>query len=478
MKIIYLKSFLIAIILSNALPGICQNPDNIVVVKPKEINDVLNNPGTGFTTFQMFNGNNLAPNQDVLREANLKQFNQSGKNLNNKDYPETSIAYFRINWSVIEPERGKYRWDFIDSLLVLAYAHNQTLMLRISPYKGKPIDDVPTWYRTMVGPQREFKYYKWPIDPENPLYAECFGEMIRALGQRYDGHPYLEAIDLAIIGWAGEGGGSELLSTKTRKALVKAYSDSFKETPLIALLMDPETNGYADSQQSVGWRVDCIGDLGFWADEQNGWTHMYDFYPREIINCNVQNNWETSPVSFEICGDFMNWKNNQGYSREDVKYIFDQSLKWHISSFNAKSSPVPEEWKDLVDDWLKKMGYRFVLRRFTFSPKISQNEKLYFTSWWENNGVAPCYRDFAFAIRLKNNQVERVFLTTADIRKWLPGDNVYDNFVFVPMNMKPGAYNLEIGIVDPISHLPKIKLAIEGQDTEGWYRMGKIEIVK
>lgn len=470
-----MKNIILGIILLLSLDCFAQN---VVIVKPKEIDDVLTNPGIGFTTFQMFNGDNHKPNQDVVREINLKQFDNPIEVRENKNYPETSIAYFRVNWSVVEPERGKYRWDYIDSLLELAHTHDQTLMLRISPYKGRPIDDVPAWYREMAGPEREFAHVKWPVDPENPLYAECFGNMIRALGERYDGNPDLEAVDLAIIGWAGEGGGSELLSQKTREALIDAYTDSFRETPLIALLMDPATNMYARDQVPMGWRIDCIGDLGFWADEQNGWTHMHDFYPREIINCNVQDDWKTSPLSFEICGTFPNWKNTQGYNREQVKYIFDQSLKWHISSFNAKSAPVPEEWQDLVDDWLKKMGYRFVLRRFTFPSGVPQNGKLEFTSWWENKGVAPCYKDFAFAIRLKNNQDERILVTSADIREWLPGDNVYDDRVFIPLDMKTGTYDLQVGIIDAVKGEPKIKLAIEGKDEEGWYSLGNIEVTR
>lgn len=470
-----MKNIILGIILLLSLNCFAQN---VVIVKPKEIDDVLTNPGIGFTTFQMFNGDNHKPNQDVVREINLEQFDNPIEVRENNNYPKTSIAYFRINWSVVEPERGKYRWDYIDSLLELAHVHDQTLMLRISPYKGRLIDDVPAWYREMVGPEREFAHVKWPVDPENPLYAECFGNMIRALGERYDGNPDLEAVDLAIIGWAGEGGGSELLSQKTREALIDAYTDSFRETPLIALLMDPATNMYARDQVPMGWRIDCIGDLGFWADEQNGWTHMHDFYPREIINCNVQDDWKTSPLSFEICGTFPNWKNTQGYNREQVKYIFDQSLKWHISSFNAKSAPVPEEWQDLVDDWLKKMGYRFVLRRFTFPSGVPQNGKLEFTSWWENKGVAPCYKDFAFAIRLKNNQDERILVTSADIREWLPGDNVYDDRVFIPLDMKTGTYDLQVGIIDAVKGEPKIKLAIEGKDEEGWYSLGNIEVTR
>jgi hypothetical protein len=38
-----------------------------------------------------------------------------------------------------------------------------------------------------------------------------------------------------------------------------------RKTPLIALLTDEKTNKYANTQGNIGWRVDCIGDLGFWA---------------------------------------------------------------------------------------------------------------------------------------------------------------------------------------------------------------------
>src|SRR5690349_2737549 len=87
----------------------------VTVVRPVEINDVLINPGMGLTTFQMFNGDNLAFH-DVLNEADINTFGKPGVQTNN-NHPLTSIAYFRIQWRLIEPEQGKYRWDFIDALL-------------------------------------------------------------------------------------------------------------------------------------------------------------------------------------------------------------------------------------------------------------------------------------------------------------------------------------------------------------------------
>ena len=446
--------------------------------KPKEINDVLINPGIGFNTFQMFNGDNLAPNQDVLREANVEQFRHTGSSMKNDHYPQTSTAYFRILWSVIEPERDVYRWDYIDSLLALAHEHGQTLLLRIAPYKGRPIDDVPAWYRELVGPKRDFKHIKWPVDPENPLYAECFGNMIRELGKRYDGHPDLESVDVSIVGWAGEGGGTNLLSTGTMHRLMDAYIESFKKTQLIALLTGEESVEYLKSKANVGWRQDCLGDLGFWADEQNGWTHMYDYYPMAIVNYGMSDAWRTAPVTFEICGTCGYWQKKEGYDEADVQYIIDQSLKWHISSFNAKSSPVPEEWNPLMDEWLKKMGYRFVLRRLAYPDTVKVNGKLPFQTWWENKGVAPIYRYYTLAIRLKKGNEEYLLPTCANITQWMPGDNVFDDAVFVPFGATPGTYKVEMAILDPVSRKPAVKLAIEGMQEDGWYSLGTVEVAE
>jgi hypothetical protein len=451
-----------------------QIKEGIVVIRPVEINDVLINPGMGFTTFQMFNGDNFRPNQDVLNEADLGIYgkNKSSENLN---HPPTSIAYFRIQWKFVEPEPGKYRWDFIDGLLDMAHKKGQSLMLRISPYKGHPRDDVPEWYRQMVGPERQFSHEKWVVDPEDPRYTKYFGAMVRALAERYDGHPDLESIDVSIVGFAGEGGGTELLSEKTMKNLLDPYIEGFKKTPMTVLIHGKNANDYITSKTTIGWRQDCLGDLGFWADEQNGWTHMYDYYPQTIIEYGMQEAWKKGPVSFEICGIFDTWDSREGYSNEQVQYIIDQSLKWHISSFNGKSSPVPDKWKPMVDDWLRKMGYRFVLRRFSFPETVRSNGKLNFETWWENKGVAPCYKDYKLAIRLQNKKKSAVFVTEVDIRQWLPGDNLYNDSIFIPSDFKPGEYDVQIAIVDRQSN-PKIKLAIAGVDNEGWYSLGKVNI--
>jgi hypothetical protein len=73
------------------------------------------------------------------------------------------------------------------------------------------------------------------------------------------------------------------------KKLIDTFLESFRKTPLLILLQGKESHFYAASRAPVGWRQDCLGDLVFWAAEQNGWTHMYDYYPQSIINFGMEN---------------------------------------------------------------------------------------------------------------------------------------------------------------------------------------------
>jgi hypothetical protein len=441
----------------------------IVTVRPNEIDDVLINPGIGFMTFQRFNGDGL--NEGLKWTEGYPIVYQPFKgSLENPNHPMTSMAYFRVYWKFVEPEQGKYNWNLIDTALRTAHDRKQTLMLRIAPYGTGKDNDVPDWYRAMTGAEPGLPVQKWRTNPEDLRYAQHFGRMIREIGKRYDGHPDMESVDLSIVGAWGEGAGAADLTQLTREALVDAYLEAFLKTPLVMLLTDEKTNKYGISKRPVGWRVDCLGDMGGFSNP--AWSHMQDYYPQAIINFGMRDAWQEAPVSFEVCWVMQHWK-EKGW---DVDYIIDQSLKWHISSFNAKSSAVPEEWKPSVNRWLKKMGYRFVLRKFTMPSAARPHEKVAFTTWWENKGVAPIYKPFAMALRLKSAKRTEVFVTDADIRKWLPGDSLYDGAIALPADLPSGDYEVSIGIVDGRTRTPRVKLAIKGIDGEGWHPLMTIRI--
>ncbi|RJP19062.1 MAG: DUF4832 domain-containing protein [Candidatus Omnitrophota bacterium] len=457
--------FLVGLILSMTV-CLTAIPQETITVRPAEIDDVLINPGIGFMTFQRFNGDKLNDGKGWTEGFPIVYQDFDG-NLENENHPMTSLAYFRVYWKFVEPAKDVYAWDLIDLALQTAKERGQTMLLRIAPYGTGPERDVPDWYREMMGEEKNLPIDKWQTNPEYPRYVEHFGGMIRDLGQRYSGHPVLESVDVSIVGAWGEGAGSERLTQKTREALVDCYLESFPDTDLIMLLTDEKTNKYGLSKRNVGWRVDCLGDMGGFSKT---WCHMLDYYPQAIIECGMKDAWKTAPVSLEVCWVMQHWK-DMGW---DVDYIIDQSLKWHISSFNGKSSPTPKEWEPNVERWLKKMGYRLALRKFTYPSKVKAGETLTFTSWWENKGVAPCYKPFPLALRLKNDERQTIVKTKADIREWLPGDSLYDDSILIPKDVPAGEYTLEIAILDLHSEQPKVKLAIDGIQDDGWYLLGKL----
>ena len=459
----------------------------MTVIRPQESDAVLKNPGIGFTTFQRFEGDPLNPGSTWTEGFPPVRAPQSADGEQDGRYPPSTIAYLRLYWRFVEPAREQFDWRVIDSALETAHRHGQTLMLRIAPYGVDEASDVPAWYRAETGekldkarPRADWTATraKWMVDPENEAYARYFGEFIRRLGERYDGSPDLEAVDLSIVGAWGEGAGSDLLSDRTRRKLIRSYTERFRQTPLLLQPSDEKTVGetLASARQTpkhgeasgpaMGWRADCLGDMGGFSSSANTMT---DFYPEAVVHNGLTELWKTAPVSMEACWVMQHWK-EKGW---DLQYIMEQSIKWHMSSFNAKSSAVPPEWKPQVDWWLKHMGYRFVLGRFAFTTVMDRSRVFTYRSWWENKGDAPPYRRYVPAVRFcARNSAPTIVLLEGDPRRWLPGDSVMDGTVRLPETLHDGEYTVEVALVDPATSRPAIQLAIRGSAPDGWFLLG------
>jgi hypothetical protein len=79
-------------------------------------------------------------------------------------------------------------------------------------------------------------------------------------------------------------------------------------------------------------------------------------------------------------------------------------------------------------------------------------------------------------LRLLGPSDKRIVVTDANLRSWLPGDNLYDGVVTIPADVAEGTYELQIGILDERFDEPDVKLAIEGRRPDGWYPLGKIAV--
>jgi len=463
------SSSLIVILIS--FPGLVLAQGETVVVRPTEIHDVLVNPGMGITTFQRFNGDPLNPELGWSEEGpTQKVAPASGK----PDFPEASIAYCRWFWTAIEPEHRHYLWEIIDRALEQAHEHHQTLAIRLMPYDQK--HPLPEWFRVSGARRANQPTDKdgaiWQPDFTDPVYLKYWGELVAAAGQRYDGHPYLDSVDISSIGFWGEGWSDYMPAFPYQKALIDIWLEAFQRTTLLMNFDQQEALAYG-TQHGAGWRLDCWGDLR--SNPVNGnahWSHMLDFYPMQIVRAGIQDVWQRSPVSLETCGVPGSWL-KQGW---DVDYTLEQALRWHVSSVNVKSSAIPAEWKAKFDELQKKMGYRFILRRLEYSKTVQRDHLAAIHMWWLNAGVAPVYRPYDLAVELYSSGQSAVVTLPVDIRKWLPGDAVYDGTIYIPADLSPGEYRVRVAMLDPRTRQPAIRLAIQGRQPDGWYDVGAITV--
>ena len=242
-----------------------------------------------------------------------------------------------------------------------------------------------------------------------------------------------------------------------------------KKTPLLSQFDDAWSMRYA-VERGTGWRADCLGDMGGFGPS---WSHMSDCYPEGIIYGGATEGWKRAPVAFEVCWVMKHWR-EQGW---DPDFIFSEAVRWHFSYFNTKSSGVPDEHWDAVYRCLKRMGYRFVLRKLLCPPQLKRGSMARFHGWWENRGCAPIYRRYDSAFKLANGDTSVTVRTDADITGWLPGDVVYDDAFFVPYDIPAGTYELSAGMLSTLTGRPAIALAQEGRGEDLWHRLGEIEVV-
>jgi hypothetical protein len=420
-----------------------------VVVKPQEIDDVLVNPGMGWTTFHSFQGDPQ-----------------------NANYPASSIAYFRWYWDQLEPEQGHVRWELIDDAMKTAHERGQTLAFRFMSTDGT--QKTPQWLRDLGCKGMEFNDGRsWQPDYGDPLYLQYMGRLVREAGERYDGHPDLDHVDIGSLGrwgeWHTSGTGMEMPPFAVKKQIIDMYLNAFRKTPLVALIGDLEGLRYA-VQQGTGWRADCLGDMGGFS--QN-WNHM-QFYPEQLQKAEATEAWKQAPVCFETCWTMQFW-HDKGW---DVNFIFQEALKMHVSVVNNKSSAVPQDWWPAVNDFSRHMGYRLVLRELEHPQRLQPTEAFDLRMLWENVGVAPCYHPHPLDVQLRSGEDRPVWQTrtNADLMTWLPGKHEVREHFDLPANVPPGRYQLRLAFLDPNTARPDVKLAIAGIEPDGWYRVSDVEV--
>ncbi len=448
-------------------------------MRPREIHDLLPNPGIGWQTF----------GRSADRDRNLPSW-----------LPST-IRYERWGWGRLEPVPGGIDRSFLEKVFAETRRAGQRLAFRVmcnSTQPGSPYH--PAWLAAAGGSIVTTRYLdkaSLPIpDLDDPKTLNLHLDFLRRLGALLDGHPDIDHIDIGSVGWWGEWHMSNSNPIRMPRAshqrmIVDAYFEAFRTTPLVMLIGGKEMLAHA-VRKGAGWRADCLGDMGGFGPR---WNHMEHLYTQALAEAGALEAWRRAPVAWETCWDLRKWI-EAGWP---LRHIFNYALALHGSHFNNKSVPLPQDSAvhEEIRRFLRRLGYRLVLREWAHPAVIARGRQLPIAMQWQNVGSAPCYRPFRVAIRLRGPGGEAVLIGRTTVDRFPPGHfaelpadfvrnapdlplgepvNV-EELLEVPPTLAPGDYEVALGVVDHGGGAPVLRLAIEGRTDDGWYPLSRLRVV-
>jgi len=474
---------------------------DVEVTLPR-VGGVLVNPGMGLANFHFGWWCNLPPiTFDPQECASRVREHWPAR------HPDAGTAYFRWSWSDLEPAPGEINAALIDATLQSANALGETLGFRVMAVREGGTA-LPDWlHEAGVGGEWHDGTF-WP-DVRDPVWIEAHASLLRRLGSRYDGHPALDHIDIGTVGCWGEWNTAciegvhsvidiyEPASEAEAGDIVAAYQrvvddflTAFPETPVVMLAVEGEREAAVlvhATANGAGWRADCWGDWGIWG---GGWNHHEDLYPQLIryatsLDPSFPETWKRAPVQLEVCATMPRW-NELGWTAEppagEVHKTFEWAKEVHASVLNAKWTEIPQAYVGALHGLLEVNGYRLALDRVQHATTVVPGGSMTLRSRWSNLGVAPPYRPRALTWRLRGGPRTVELTGGADIRSWLPGPHDVDDRLTVPPDLPPGAYALEVALLDRPGHdpetaaLPPLRLAPEGRGEDGWTAVSQVRV--
>ncbi len=390
-----------------------------------------------------------------------------------------SVAYIRFHWADVEPSEGQYDWKIIDDAIAAWKPRGATVSMRVMTCSAHSAGyySSPKWL--FDAGCKGFEYEVGGGDPTSggkripriepdyadPLYLAKHAAFIKALGQRYDGQPGVEFLDIGSYGNWGEWHTKHPVPVAVRKSIVDMYLSAFKKTPLVFMSDDAEVLAYA-LEHGTGFRRDGVGSP--W-HEQN-WIGSKKYAAVQ----GMADTWKAAPVVFEWFGDF-DYLKSRGWS-------FDSAVNFmltnHVTLINDNIGRFPPEALPQLERLARLAGYRFLLRELSHPAAVKCGSSLSVNMKWANVGVGKLYRPFKLRLSLLDAAGLPVATSesAADPRDWLPGERDLAETLRIPAALKAGDYTLAAAMVDPSGRLPPLRLAMDAPERAGRYTVSRVQV--
>jgi hypothetical protein len=502
-------SFVVVLLfVTTALPGLATAAGQTMVrVVPEETNAPLVNPCAGWGIW-------AGP-----RDWGFKNFSVAD---NTTAYPDDAPLFSWLmldwNWSDLEPREGEINWKDFDTVVQYWAARHKQIFVRLwvtddAGWNGDPgTNPIPDWLWNKGMHHREYKgnggVTKWELDYADPTYKEIFlpalQKLLDSFAERYD-KPGTPVIFLQVMGyghWADWGTWyshypwpSAHAQHEVLSELMKLYIRIFKHIRLFEMGSGDWNPDWDTSLQDRLYRkaLDVAVDHGFGLI----WTGFIDglsSWDRD----EMEQYWQTLPIIAEDDWDYLEIKDQKIHGTLDEN--LDGMLDYHatFAHYYVRSTTYSRAMSDdraHFERGLRSggLGYRLVPTSLSWPSELPAGNLLVFRQTWVNRNVGRLYVQHPLKLYLTDSQGAEKFSavdTSFDERSWVRGKDYSLISVFNlklegsmiggvgprRKNLPPGMYDVRIALVDAEGK-PRIRLGIEGADSELRYKVGEIRIL-
>ena len=361
----------------------------IQTVRPTDHGGALINPSMGWT---MHFYSNVPSNYGSQLEAEDVL----------DDFPGLSTVYLRLPWAFIEPEEGKFNWEWLDTPARRWISVGKKVALRLTATENWTQSGTPEWVFQAGAKYYTVDNYKEP-EYDDSIFLQKVEHFVEQMARRYDGNPHVAFIDIGHFGMWGEGH-TEVTTPQhhltwgfeTQKRIIDIYCKHFKHTQLC---ISDDFAGHdrpgvhfpiIDYALSRG--VSLRDDSILVQPAPRNWYHS------EMASLF----WPTMPVVLE----HEHYGGSVGRGAWDKELLLQSVEDYHASYMSIHWWPRIElqENRDIIERINRRLGYRIRLNEISWPSEVQKGKPFIIHTRWSNAGVAPCYPGGHPCFTLKNER--------------------------------------------------------------------------
>jgi hypothetical protein len=472
-------------------------------------------------------------------------------------WPASYDASLRVSWRQLQPvdphtlppdapDDRKFDFSVIDDALTKLGNRNMRLTLRVYAYNSCCNDSYPNNTNLAIPDWMRSAATSYPAPPNgptpgvtqvvpnwnDPAYLDAFGQLLAALGRRYDGDERLSVFEFSGYGDFSENHIAYLrdvlnapgplpdesvaklgyfsqfrdqsITTASIRQLVAANVNAFPHTQLVVTPQNPEIarEMLADDvtkklSAPVGIRSDCLGvqaPLPAWAESSDS---QYVKSSDAVVNT-IKQRLTSAPVIGQWC-QLPNGTDPRSYYEKGLHDV----VRYHVSMTSSINFPDRDSTSAMDPKlyllWAQantSAGYRYSVEARPGSQSI-QGSVAAISAVWTNYGSAATTEQWAPGYKLVDfsGAVVRSLPATVNLKALVHDDSSQSREEAVPVSstetvhidvtgLAPGHYTLR-ATVDWQQHKPgashvvnyaPMALARDGRDGSGLYPIATLDL--